>query len=89
MREIETDEKIIKSANADKTIAENKKTVTKSDTKTKKRDKQTVTAITAKTVIITIIKINVKTKRMMSFKSRKNIKLLAVIQIMLKVLFIF
>ena len=58
-----------------------KRAAAKSNTEIKKRDKQTITAVTTE--------INIETKRAASFEFRKNIKLLTVIQMMLKVLFIF
>ena len=93
MKKIKADKKTAENINADKITAKNKKTVTKSDTEIKERNKQTVIVITAEAVIkaatMTMTKINIKIKKVTNFKFKKNIRLLAAIQIMLKILFIF
>ena len=75
---------------ADEMITENKKAAAESDTKTKEKDKQTVTvtAAEAATAAVTATETNIKTERVMNSEFKKNIKLLAAIQMMLKVLFI-
>ena len=83
--ETETDREITESTdiNADESTTKNKETATKSNTEIKERDRQTVTAT------VTATKTNIKTERMIDSEFKKNIRLLAAIQMMLKVLFIF
>ena len=85
----ETDKKTAKDAN--KTVIKNEKAAAKSDMKTEERDRQTVTVTTIEAAIVTAAaaKANIKMKRVTNSESRKNIKLLTVIQMMLRVLLIF
>ena len=75
----------------DKTVIKNKKAAAELDTKTKERDRQTVivTATEAATVTVTVTETNVEMKKTVNSESRKNIRLLTAIQMMLKVLLIF
>ena len=84
--ETETDRKTAEST--DEMIMKNRKAAAESDTKTEERDRQTVTVTAAEAVIVTAAKTDVEMKRAMNSESRKNIRLLTIIQMMLRVLFI-
>ena len=90
MKETEIDEEITENADTDtdETAVRNEKAAAKSDTKTEKRDKQTVTAAMTEAAAMMIAEIDIKTEKVMSFEFKKNIRLLAVIQMMLRVLLI-
>ena len=91
MRKTETEKKITKSidADADKIITKNKKAAAESNTETKERDKQTVIMIITKVMTAIMIEADTEMKKAVNSESKKNIRLLSVIQMMLKVLFIF
>ena len=74
---------------ADETVMRDEKAAAESDMKIEKRDRQTVTVTATEAVTVTVTETDAEMKRVMNSKSRKNIRLLAVIQMMLKVLFIF
>ena len=76
-------------ADIDETVMKNKKAAAKSDMKIKEKNRQIVTVTAAEAAIITMTKINTEIKRAMSFRFKKNIRLLVVTQMMLKILFIF
>ena len=90
MKEAETDRKTVKSTDTDtdETAAEDREATAESDTKTEERDRQTVTATAAEAAAVTATETDAETKRVTGFRSRMNIRLLAAIQMMLKVLFI-
>ena len=77
----EADKEMTKNANTDtnEITMRNKKAAAKLNTKTKKRNKQTVTVIVIKAAIMTAAETNIKTKKMMNFKFKKNIRLLTAI----------
>ena len=85
----EIDEKTMK--DTDETVTKNEKAATKSDMKTKERNKQTVIAavIEAVTTTAAAAETNTEIKKITDSKFKKNIRLLVTIQMMLKVLFIF
>ena len=91
MRKTETDKKTAESADADanEMTIKNERTAAESDMKTEEKNRQTVTVTVTKAVTIMTVKTNVKTEKMMNFKFKKNIRLLATTQIILRVLFIF
>ena len=88
MRKTETDRKMTE--DTDKMTAENEEAAAKSDTETEEEDRQTITATAAEavTAAVTATETDTETERAMNSEFRKNIRLLAVIQMILRVLFI-
>ena len=91
MRETKINRKMTKNANTntDETAMKNEKAAAKSDMKTKKRDRQIVTMTVTEAATVMTAETNTETKKTIDFKFKKNIRLLATTQMMLKVLFIF
>ena len=89
MKKTKTDREMTE--NTDKTAVRNEKAAAESDMKIKERDRQTVIVTVTETVIMTATaaETNVRMKRTVNSEFRKNIRLLTVIQMMLKILFIF
>ena len=73
---------------ANEMMIRNKKAATESDMKTEEKDRQTVTVTVTKAVTVMTTETDVKTEKIMSSEFRKNIRLLAATQMMLKVLLI-
>ena len=89
MKKTEADKKMTE--DADKMMTRDKEAAAESDMKTEEKNKQTVTVTVTEAVIMTVTaaETDVKMKKAVNSESRKNIRLLTAIQIMLKVLFIF
>ena len=87
IKKTEVNKKMIESTDIDvnKIIIKNKRVTAESDMKTEEKNKQIV--IKAVTAIMT--ETDIKMKRITNFRFKKNIRLLAAIQMILKVLFIF
>ena len=85
--ETETNRETVR--DTDKTMTENEKAAAESDTETEKENRQTVTAAATEAAVVIMTEINTETKRTADSEFKKNIRLLAAIQMMLRVLFIF
>ena len=84
----ETDEKTAKST--DKMMMRNREAAAESDMKTEEKNRQTITVTATEAVTVTAIatETNVETEKATNSEFKKNIRLLAAIQMMLKVLLI-
>ena len=87
----EVSEKVTESADTDtdETATRDERAAAESDMKTEEKSRQTVTVTVTEAATATAAEADVRTERVMSFKSRMNIRLLAAIQMMLRVLLIF
>ena len=90
-RETEISEKMIKSADTDtnETVMRDERAATESDMKTEERDRQTVTVTVTEAATAAATETDIEMKRAADFEFKKNIRLLAATQMMLRVLFIF
>ena len=88
MKETETDKKTAK--NADEMIMRDKEAAAESDMKTEERDRQTVTVTVteAAAAAAAVTETDAEMKKAADSEFRKNIRLLAAIQMMLRVLLI-
>ena len=75
-------------AGADKVVVGNEGAAAGSGTETGEGGRQTVTVTAAEAVTVTVTETDIRMKRVMNSESRMNIRLLAAIQMMLKVLLI-